>query len=99
RRARAHRLYFRSRIVLGSQSERQQLLDVAGATAARRRGFGTSTNLIDAGQLQFGDGGQDTALGDAVAAADLRRIRQVLDAGIAVGAGTEHPFIAYRAER
>ena len=74
--ATAHRLDPGRRVVGGPQGQGKQRLHMAGAAAARGRGFGASTHFIDRRQLEFLNRIDDAAFRHAVAAANLRRVRQ-----------------------
>jgi hypothetical protein len=78
--AAAHRLDG-GRIVGLAELRLQQLLDQAGAGAARRRRLGVRPHLIETLQPETGDGARDLALADAVAAADLGIVGQGRDRG------------------
>ena len=78
RRAGAHRLDGAA-IVGVAQGQLHELLDEAGAGAARGRGLGVRANLVEGRQPLLRDRAGDPALADAVAAADLGIVRQSRD--------------------
>src|SRR4051794_33386531 len=78
---------------------RQQSLHLAGAASAGCRSLGARAHLIETRQLVRRNRRQDGALADAIAAADLGRIRQRLDAGrlsAIADDGAEHQCVPQR---
>ena len=97
----ANRLQLGRCRVVAAGRRHQELLDQAGARAARRRRFGVLADLVQREQSLVLDRAHDRALAHAIAATDFRavghreRARLALVSGVAEIRFAEHQAIAY----